>query len=157
MLIHRFEVCAHKFADLSEFGYGVALINDCKYGHATDGNVMRLSLLRGPTSPDPECDMGTHRFSWAIYPHVGTFAQSDVADVAYAFNSPMRLRFSTAESISSHPFAATSPFKITGAPNVRLETIKRGEDDLHEMEGKKTVIMRLFEHMGGHAKATLNM
>ncbi len=50
---------------------------------------MRLSLLRAPTQPDPECDMGTHRFAFAIYPHVGTFSESDVAQVAYAFNSPM--------------------------------------------------------------------
>jgi alpha-mannosidase len=57
---------------------------------ATDGNVMRLSLLRAPTQPDADCDMGTHRFSWAIYPHVGTFTESDVAQVAYAFNSPLR-------------------------------------------------------------------
>jgi len=51
---------------------------------------MRLSLLRAPTQPDADCDMGTHRFSWAIYPHVGTFTESDVAQVAYAFNSPLR-------------------------------------------------------------------
>lgn len=88
----KFEVCGHKFADLSEFGYGVAILNDCKYGYATEGNVMRLSLLRGPTSPDPNCDMGTHRFAWAIYPHVGTFTESDVAQVAYAFNAPMRCK-----------------------------------------------------------------
>lgn len=85
----RFEVCAHKFADLSEYGYGVALINESKYGYATEGNVMRLSLLRGPTQPDPNCDMGTHEFSWAIYPHQGTYTESDVSQVAIAFNSPM--------------------------------------------------------------------
>lgn len=55
---------------------------------------MRLSLLRGPTSPDPNCDMGTHRFSWAIYPHLGTYTESDVAQVAYAFNAPMRRKSS---------------------------------------------------------------
>lgn len=51
---------------------------------------MRLSLLRGPTQPDPDCDMGTHHIQWAIYPHAGTLVESDVAEVAYAFNSPMR-------------------------------------------------------------------
>lgn len=49
---------------------------------------MRLSLLRGPTQPDADCDMGTHHFSWTIYPHLGTLVESDVAQVAYAFNSP---------------------------------------------------------------------
>jgi alpha-mannosidase len=57
---------------------------------AVDGNVMRLSLLRGPTMPDPDCDMGKHEFSFAIYPHVGTYIESDVTPVAYAFNAPMR-------------------------------------------------------------------
>lgn len=85
----RFEVCGHKFADLSEFGYGVAILNDCKYGYSTEGNVMRLSLLRGPTQPDANCDMGQHRFSWAIYPHKGTFAESDVPHVATLFNNPV--------------------------------------------------------------------
>lgn len=92
----KFEVCAHKFADLSEkFGYGVALLNDCKYGYAVEGGTMRLSLLRAPTMPDADCDMGTHQFAFAIYPHVGTFAESDVHDVAYAFNNPMRREFPT--------------------------------------------------------------
>lgn len=75
---------------MSEYGYGVALINDCKYGYAVEGNVMRLSLLRAPTLPDPDCDMGLHEFSFAIYPHEGTFSESDVHDVSYAFNNPMR-------------------------------------------------------------------
>ncbi|KAF9200680.1 Glycoside hydrolase, 38 vacuolar alpha mannosidase [Haplosporangium sp. Z 27] len=54
----KFEVCGHKFADLSEHGYGVALLNDCKYGYSCHGNVMRLSLLRSPKAPDANCDMG---------------------------------------------------------------------------------------------------
>ena len=93
MLMIRFEVCGHKFADYSEFGYGVAILNDCKYGYAVEGNIMRLSLLRGPTQPDPNTDMGTQSFSWAIYPHEGTFAESDVPQVATAFNAPMRREF----------------------------------------------------------------
>ncbi|CAD6569406.1 MAG: Glycoside hydrolase, 38 vacuolar alpha mannosidase [Tremellales sp. Tagirdzhanova-0007] len=151
----KFEVCAHKFADLSEYGYGVAILNDCKYGYATEGNVMRLSLLRAPTEPDPDCDMGTHRFTWAIYPHAGTYTESDVAQVAYAFNAPMSLRYS--EEFFATALATTSPFKVSGAPNVVLETIKRGEDDMFEMDGKRTIILRLFEQLGGHAKATLNI
>lgn len=56
---------------------------------------MRLSLLRGPTMPDPDTDMGLHEFSFAIYPHVGTYTESDVTPVAYAFNAPMRREFGT--------------------------------------------------------------
>ncbi|WRT70534.1 uncharacterized protein IL334_007532 [Kwoniella shivajii] len=154
----KFEVCGHKFADLSEYGYGVAILNDCKYGYATQGNIMRLSLLRAPTQPDADCDMGTHSFSFAIYPHVGTFVESDVAKVAYAFNTPMRLRYSKEPiDIALEPLALSSPFKLENAPNVMLETIKRGEDDDFSEDGKKTIILRLYEHLGGHAKATLKV
>jgi len=54
----KFEVCCHKWADLSENGYGVSILNDSKYGFATCGNLMRLSLLRAPKAPDAHADMG---------------------------------------------------------------------------------------------------
>src|SRR5690606_19550750 len=56
----KFEVCCHKWADLSEHGFGVAILNDCKYGFATVGNLMRLSLIRAPKAPDANADMGRH-------------------------------------------------------------------------------------------------
>ena len=59
--------------------------------------------------------------------------------------------------MASNAFASSSPFRVTGAPNVVLETVKRGEDDMFEMDGNQTVILRLFEQYGGHAKATLRM
>jgi alpha-mannosidase len=148
----KFEVCAHKFADLSEWGYGVAIINDCKYGYATVGNVMTLSLLRGPRVPDPDTDMGKHEFSFAIYPHANSFGESDVPTVATAFNNPLRVRTGGADP---DKWAFATPFSISGASNVTLETIKRGEDD--STSGPKTVIVRLFEQFGGHANATFKV
>ncbi|GMK54493.1 hypothetical protein CspeluHIS016_0110790 [Cutaneotrichosporon spelunceum] len=150
----KFEVCAHKFADLSEYGYGVAIINDCKYGYAVDGNVMRLSLLRGPTMPDPDCDMGKHEFSFAIYPHVGTYIESDVTPVAVAFNAPMRPRLGSASTALTF---MGNPFRIENARNVFLETVKRGEDDVHAEGEEQTLILRLFEQFGGHANAVLQI
>lgn len=144
----RYEVCAHRFADLSEWGYGVAIVNESKYGYSTTGNVMTLSLVRGSRMPDPELDIGQHRFSFGIYPHTGTFAESDVPAVASAFNNPLRLRRG-AEGFTG------SPITLSGARNVVLETIKRGEDD--DNEGTKTVIVRLFEQYGGRGRAVLNM
>jgi alpha-mannosidase len=85
----RFEVCGHKFADLSDAGYGVALLNDCKYGYATHGKAQRLSLLRSPKGPDAHADMGHHTFKYAIYPHTGHFHASDVVQQAYEFNVPL--------------------------------------------------------------------
>ncbi|OWZ80875.1 alpha-mannosidase [Cryptococcus neoformans Bt85] len=154
----KFEVCAHKFADLSEYGYGVAILNDCKYGYATQGNVMRLSLLRAPTQPDADCDIGTHSFSFAIYPHTSTFIESDVAQVAYAFNSPLSVRCAPKNFLANvSPLARSSPFTLEGAANVMLETIKRGEDDQFSGDKTKTIILRVYEHLGGHAKVKLNV
>jgi alpha-mannosidase len=68
----------------------VAILNESKYGYATAGNVMTLSLLRAPTMPDADADQGEHAFAFAIYAHVGTFEESDVFEVAEMFNSPLK-------------------------------------------------------------------
>lgn len=85
----KFEVCAHKWADLSEYGFGVALLNDCKYGYAVEGKVMRLSLLRSPKCPDATCDIGHHSFVYSIMPHSGSFQASNVIREAYNLNVPL--------------------------------------------------------------------
>ena len=85
----RFEVPAQKWADLSEPDFGVALLNDCKYGYAAHGNVLRLSLLRGPTHPDPEADQGQHQFRFALYPHMDSPQNAGVTEAAYRFNVPL--------------------------------------------------------------------
>ncbi|KAJ1807372.1 Glycoside hydrolase, 38 vacuolar alpha mannosidase [Coemansia sp. RSA 2598] len=146
----KFEVCAHKFADLSEYGYGVALLNDCKYGHSTLGNTMSLSLIRAPKAPDEHCDMGKHKFRYAVYPHKGTFSESNVVQEAYQFNVPLLqipvsasdLRMMAAEDLS--PF-----FSVTGAPNVVLDAVKVAEDD------RDSFIVRLYEAYGGHGRALI--
>lgn len=150
----RFEVCAHRFADVSEWGYGVALLSDCKYGYAVTGNVMTLSLLRGSRMPDPTLDVGTHEFSFAVYPHAKSFGESDVPAVAAVFNNPVRLRTCGGLGLGAGGFTGI-PFSVTCAPNVVLETIKRGEDDV--ASGATTTIVRLYEHQGGTARATVSM
>ncbi|KPP62021.1 hypothetical protein Z043_119822 [Scleropages formosus] len=69
----RFEVWGHKWADLSEYGFGVALLNDCKYGYSTYRNTLSLSLLRAPKAPDANADIGQHHFTYAVMPHSGKF------------------------------------------------------------------------------------
>ncbi|KAI9743419.1 MAG: hypothetical protein M4579_007735, partial [Chaenotheca gracillima] len=86
----KFEVCCHKWADLSENDYGVSILNDSKYGFATCGNLMRLSLLRAPKAPDAHADMGRHHIRYAILPHA-TGLNSDTVRTAYEFNNPMQL------------------------------------------------------------------
>ncbi|KAJ1960607.1 Glycoside hydrolase, 38 vacuolar alpha mannosidase [Dipsacomyces acuminosporus] len=150
----KFEVCAHKFADLSEYGYGVALFNDCKYGHSTLENTMTLTLLRSPKSPDAHCDMGHHTFRYAIYPHKGSFHESGVVQEAYQFNVPLiqlPVDFETARSSTNVISSTAAPyFSVSGAPNVVLDAVKRAEDD------PNSVIVRLYEAYGGHASALLS-
>ncbi|PLW49433.1 hypothetical protein PCASD_01936 [Puccinia coronata f. sp. avenae] len=157
----KFEVCGHRFADLSEFGYGVALLNDCKYGYACEGPFLRLSLLRGATDPDPRQDQGVHTMAFAILPHRGHFLESDVPHVAAAFNNPIHLRYAPPDgSFRNVLGSVTEIFKVkgSGARNVMLDTIKRGEDDtfgFHSRKPVQTVIVRMYEAFGGRAHVDL--
>ncbi|KAJ3559346.1 hypothetical protein NM688_g401 [Phlebia brevispora] len=154
----KFEVCGHKYADLSEYGYGVAILSESKYGFSCRGNVLRISLLRAATAPDAEQDQGQHAFSWAVLPHKGSFLESDVPMAAYLFNSPVYVRL-LSKDITQAPLLQTeSPFYIESASNVFLETIKRGEDDqFSKPSSSMTVVLRLYEAFGGHAKAKLKI
>lgn len=154
----KFEVCGHKFADFSEYGYGVAFLSESKYGYSCQGNVLRLSLLRAATAPDAEQDQGKHEFSWAVMPHVGSFLESDVPEAAYIFNSPLHLRAVPQNAQHYPPILSKSPFWLEGSPNVFLETIKRGEDDdFSSKSATKTVILRLYEAYGGHGRVRLRI
>ncbi|CAO3682019.1 unnamed protein product [Umbelopsis ramanniana] len=140
----RFEVCGHKFADLSDAGYGVALLNDCKYGYATHGQSQRLSLLRSPKGPDAHADMGRHYFKYAVYPHKGYFYASDVVQQAYEFNVQLLPRFVSAGRLENQSY-----FSLTGSKNVILDWVKKAEDS-------SAVIVRLFEAYGGRSSVTLH-
>ncbi|KAI7865191.1 galactose mutarotase-like domain-containing protein [Spinellus fusiger] len=143
----KFEVAAQKFADISEYGYGIALLNDCKYGYAAHHSTIRLSLIRSPKSPNPSCDIGHHVFSYAIYPHKGHFLQSTVVRESHNFNAPLLKRVIPKSKVPT--IANTIPqISIEGAPNVVLDTIKKAEDS-------DDIILRLYEAYGGHAKAQL--
>jgi alpha-mannosidase len=138
----RFEVCGHRWADLGEAGYGVALLNDCKYGYDIRGSVMRLSLLRAPTHPDPTADRGAHRFTYALMPHQADFREGGVIAAAEDLNAPLRIvrRSAPAESRRSLIEVDT--------PQVVVETIKRAEDS-------DATVVRLYEAWGGRARARL--
>jgi len=153
----KFEVCCHKYADLSEHGYGVSILNDSKYGFATCGNLMRLSLLRAPKAPDAHADMGRHHIRWAILPHQGDLGSTTVR-TAYNFNNPLKLAQSSKTLEAS---AFSSPIKVTGSPSLILDCIKRGEDDEDVSRGElakrkgKSVILRIYDSLGGTSKGTI--
>ncbi len=119
----RFEVPMQKWADLSETGYGVSLLNDGKYGIDVQGNIMRLSLLRAPTDPDPNADQGHHQFSYGLLLHDGPLGVA-TQRAAYAFNAPLRVVPSTGTA----PTNSLPPLIEVSDPSVVVETVKRSED-----------------------------
>jgi len=143
----RFEVCAHKWADFSESDFGVSLMNDCKYGHHTKGNVMRLSLLRAPKEPDPEADMGEHVFTYSLMPHTGDYIEAQTVRQAYALNVP--LRTIVAKPAKGEMPSEKSFFAVEG-DNVILETVKKAE------KGEGT-ILRFYECHGIRGKASVKV
>lgn len=154
----KFEVCCHKFADLSESNYGVSILNDSKYGFATAGNLMRLSLLRAPKAPDAHADMGHHRMKYAIMPHEGPLGPATVR-AGYEFGADLTL-----VRKPHHHTAATfrSPITLVGDPAVILDCVKRGEDDEDVSGGDfairkgKSVILRMYESLGGRSRTAIS-
>jgi alpha-mannosidase len=140
----RFEVCGQKWADLSETGYGVALLNDCKYGYDIQGNVMRLSLLRAPISPDPLADRGHQRFTYSLLPHAGDLRSAGVIEEAYALNVPLLAKEAKASS-GALP-SSRSFFQLDRGV---IESIKVAEDG-------GAIIVRFYEAQGARGSATLS-
>lgn len=140
----RFEVCAHKYADISDGGYGVAIMNDCKYGHDIHDGVIQLSLLRSPTYPNPEADQGEISMVYSLVPHEGTLAQTDIAKDAYYLNYPMTA-VPAAGDADSVPleFSAVS----TNAENVICEVVKQAEKcqdtiiRMYESKNRRTEVL----------------
>lgn len=121
----RFEVCAHKYCDLSEFDYGVSLMNDCKYGHSVHDGVMSLTMLKCGTFPDPDADKCEHRFTYSLYPHSGDYRTAGTIQKAYDLNMPM-YAVRAGENKGTLP-AEYSLFTVS-APDVIFETAKKAED-----------------------------
>jgi alpha-mannosidase len=144
----RFEVCGHKWADLSEPGYGVALLNDCKYGYDISGNVIRLSLLRSPTWPDPVADRGHHHFTYRLLPHEGDLRGAGVVDAGYDLNVPLRVVATTAHGGSADSGASLLSVDV---PNAVIEVVKRADDD------SSAVIVRLYEAWGRRGPVTVTV
>ncbi|MDX6503438.1 MAG: alpha-mannosidase, partial [Gaiellaceae bacterium] len=136
----RYEVPGHRWADLSEPGFGAALLSDSKYGWSCYGNELRLSLLRGPRSPDPEADVGRHEFAYALYPHAGDWRDAGVVAQAARFNAPL---VRTAAGLPD-------TFASVDAANLVLDTIKRAE-------GSDALVLRLYEAHGARGGARLRV
>jgi alpha-mannosidase len=145
----QFEFCAHKWVCVEDSGGGVALLNDCKYGHDARGSVMRMTLLRSPKAPDPDADMGTHYFTYSLLPFAGHFSVESVVRPAYELNSPIIVSGAAAspDSTGTGPMWSGSLFELDN-PNVLIESVKRSED-------ATGIVVRLYEASGARCSTVL--
>jgi alpha-mannosidase len=132
----RFEVPGHRWADLSEHGFGVAVLTDSKYGYSAFGDTLRITLLRAPSLPD--CEERSHAFAYALLPHLGSWQDGGVVAEAASFNSPVRWSEGPAGSWAS----------VAGG--LVLDTIKRAEDS-------DALVLRLYEPHGGRGEALVRL
>ncbi|XP_073852513.1 alpha-mannosidase 2C1 isoform X9 [Macaca fascicularis] len=144
----RFEVWAHRWMDLSEHGFGLALLNDCKYGASVQGSVLSLSLLRAPKAPDATADMGRHEFTYALMPHKGSFQDAGVIQAAYSLNFPLL----ALPAPSPAPATSWSAFSLS-SPAVVLETVKQAESSPQ----RRSLVLRLYEAHGSHVDCWLHL
>lgn len=138
----RFETSAHRWVHVAEPGFGVAVANDSTYGHditrstRPDGGtttLVRESLLRAPTFPDPSADQGHHVFQTVL--RVGS-SVLDAADSGYRLNLPVR---------SVEGSSPVEPLVVVSSPQVFVEAVKLAEDRSGD------VVVRLYEASGGRA------
>jgi alpha-mannosidase len=143
----KFEVPALRWADLGNEENGFSLINESKYGYDAKGNLLRLSLLRSPTWPDPDADQGHQHFSYALYPHSGTWKQALTVRQGYDFNYHL-----TAMQVLPHSGRLPGSFSFLKATpeNVVVTAMKKTEDG----DG---LLVRFYEWSGKAADVTLTL
>ncbi|XP_067943567.1 alpha-mannosidase 2C1-like [Watersipora subatra] len=144
----KYEVCCQRWMDLSDYSVGVSIMNDSKYGcSVTDHSTLHLSLLRAPKAPDANADMGTHRFSYAVMPHTGSFQEAGVIRRARDLNSPLLVKGSLSK-------IKETSLVVCDQPSIVLDTIKAAECDRNtEVKGPKSLILRCYESYGGSCSA----
>ncbi|OKP94262.1 alpha-mannosidase [Paenibacillus sp. P46E] len=130
----RFESVGHQWADLSDKGYGVSLLNDSKYGYDIKNNVLRLSLIKSATHPDPHADQGLHRFTYALLPHQGDWLAGQTVKQAWFLNAPIRYTKGHAEQPSRSMFALSGDTAMISA-------VKKAEDS-------DCIIVRIHDYSG---------
>jgi alpha-mannosidase len=143
----QFEVPAMRWADLGDEHQGFSLMNDSKYGYDALGNTLRLTLLRSSTWPDPDADRGRQRFTYALYPHAGSWKDSLTVRRGYELNTPLMT-----EQVFSHTgeMAARHSFAAVDNANVTLSAVKKAEDS-------NALVFRMYEWAGKSSEVKLHV
>ena len=128
--------------DVSEGGYGVSLLNDCKYGHSVKEAEIGLTLIKSGIEPNPDTDNEEHFFTYSLYPHAGTWKESDTVKEAEMLNQPVLTTLG----------AAVEPMSFVSSDddNVIIETVKASEDG-------KGVVLRVYENQNKRTNACLTL
>lgn len=163
----RFETCAHKWVDLSERGFGVSMMNDCKYGHDIRDNVMRITLLKSSNKPDPECDKGEHIFTYSLLPHNGDWFAAGTVQQAHRLNVPVLAAAlpEAGRGVEQTPAAGgaivsggsaerTLPQSLSligvSSDHIMIDTVKKAEDS-------DAWIVRCYEYAGKRGESAFHV
>jgi len=143
----QFEVPAQLWADLGDGQHGLSVINESKFGYDAAGNVLRLTMLRSPTWPDPVADQGHQHFRYALYPHAGTWQQAMTMRHGWEYNYPLQATVTTA-----HPgsLPASHSFFSVSEDNVVLTAVKKAED-------ANGLILRAYEWAGKSGEVSFHV
>lgn len=150
----QYEVCGHRWADISEGNYGVSLLNDCKYGYDIKDCNMRLSLLRAPKWPDKGADLGHHEFTYSLLPHGGDWREAHIVRAAAELNQPASYRIIETTTTIDKKISTVVDHQLSTSlfsyhsEHIILDTIKPAED------GQGTII-RLYESSGSRGTARI--
>jgi len=145
----KWEVPALQWADLGNPDYGVSLLNDCKYGYDAQPSQLRLTLLRSPNWPHPKADNHVHEFTYALYPHTGTWQSAHTVRQGYELNQPLHAKFLYGSNPAQPSLPPIGQLLDLQAENLILMALKQAEAESHQW------ILRCYECHG--QPATLNL
>ena len=143
----KFETYAHKWVDVAENGYGVAMLNDGKYGHGVSGSDLSITLIKSATDPNPEADQGKQSFTYSLYPHSEDFRRGGVIEESYALNQPLLEREIGA---GKGDLAERYSFVSANRPNAVITAVKKAERD----DG---LIVRLYDAYDCRSRVTVSV
>lgn len=146
----QFEMCAHRFVDLSEPGFGVALLNDGRYGHSIEDSFVSLTLLTSGVFPFPDADKGLHELTYALMPHMGDWREANVVHEAGKLNEKPILSVYKPSLLTEEKSSARYTMCEVSSPNVIVTSVKRAEDE-------SGLIVRMYESSGIRTNVEWNL
>ena len=155
----KFECCAHKWIDISEDNgkYGVAVLNDSKYGYDAKEKLMRLTLIKSGIFPNPNADQGEHEFTYSLFPHSGDFREGKVIEEARKLNEEAHYYVSESSLKSENTFKVHHTVDTIIRKIIDVETEGVFVEAIKQAEDSKDIIIRLYEGYGRKTKCIANI